>query len=398
MHRQALRKRVLLLTGAFTLALFAVTGGLVWRGRLVQARWTRLVAVEMRAVTRLEDFIRAQNGYRARFLAGETTPERYRTVAQLLREDELEGIDTTTLHGRMRAFAVVIAEPSPRQADVDALSAAIVADAQEIITDRRREIARQLPPLEREATTTMWSGLAVAWIIALLSFAAVQTTLRKVVRPIEELAAAALRVAKGNLTAKVPVAGDREIAELGEAINQMADGLRAHARTDELTGLPNFRAFGERFDEELERMDRYPARFGVLVLDLDRFKKYNDTFGHAAGNDALRRVAKTIRETVRTVDFPARYGGEEFAVILPSVDTQSLFDVAERIRRNIEALPSPPDGATVTVSIGAALFPDDGRDRAAIFEKADSRLYTAKKKGRNVVIGPVSPKEKTAQV
>lgn len=398
MRRQPLRKRVLLLTAAFTVALFAVTGGLVWRGRVVQARWTRLVAVEMRAVTRLEDFIRAQNGYRTRFLAGETTPERYRTVAQLLREGELEGIDTTTLHGRMRAFAVVIAEPSPRQTDVDALSNAIVGDAQQIITERRREIARQLPPLEREATNAMWSGLAVAWIIALLSFAAVQTTLRKVVHPLEELAAAALRVAKGNLAAKVPVAGDREIAELGEAINQMADGLRAHARTDELTSLPNFRAFGERFDEELERMDRYPARFGVLVLDLDRFKKYNDTYGHASGNDALRRVAKTIRETVRTVDFPARYGGEEFAVILPAVDPQSLFDVAERIRRNIELLPAPPDGAVVTVSIGAALFPDDGRDRTAIFEKADGRLYEAKKKGRNRVVGPMASKEKAAQV
>jgi diguanylate cyclase (GGDEF)-like protein len=388
MRRQHLRRRVLLLTSAFTLALFAITGGLVWRGRLVQARWSRLVAVEMKAVTLLEGVIRAQNGFYGRYLAGQETPARYRMVTQLLAGESLQGVDTASLRGRMKAFQAVIEEPDARRTDLDALSAAIVADAQQIISDRRREIARQLPSLEREATATMWSGLAVAWIIALLSFAAVQTTLRRVVKPLEDLSAAARLVARGNLTAHAPIAGDHEIAELGLALNQMADELRAHARTDELTSLPNFRAFGERIDEELERADRYPARFGVLVLDLDRFKKYNDTFGHAAGNDALQRVAKTIRETVRTVDFPARYGGVEFAVVLPRVDPQSLQVIAERIRSNIEALPAPPDGSSVTVSIGGALYPDDGRDRAAIFEKADARLYEAKKKGRNRVVGP----------
>jgi diguanylate cyclase (GGDEF)-like protein len=131
----------------------------------------------------------------------------------------------------------------------------------------------------------------------------------------------------------------------------------------------------------------------VLVLDLDKFKTYNDSFGHLAGNDALKRVSLTIRETVRTVDFPARYGGEEFAVILPQVDPPSLSAIAERIRANVEALPAPPDGSTLTLSIGAAIFPVDGATAEALFEKADQRLYEAKKAGRNrVVIGtPVAP-------
>ena len=89
----------------------------------------------------------------------------------------------------------------------------------------------------------MSSGLAVAWILALLSFAAVQTTLQKVVKPIEELSAAAHRVAAGDLSARAPVGGDHEIATLGVAFNRMADELKARARTDELTSLPNFRTF-----------------------------------------------------------------------------------------------------------------------------------------------------------
>src|SRR6266850_4913586 len=170
----------------------------------------------------------------------------------------------------------------------------------------------------------MPATLAVAWIIVMLSFAAVQVTLRKVVRPLEELSRAADRIAEGYLAARAPEAGDHEIWSLGVALNRMADELRAHARTDDLTTLPNFRAFRERIDEEIARASRYNERFGILVLDLDRFKKYNDTHGHLAGNDALQRVATVMRQTVRTVDFPARYGGEEFAVIVPQIDTPSL--------------------------------------------------------------------------
>lgn len=388
MRRRHLRSRVLLLTGAFALALFAIALGLSWRARVAQERWTRLISVETKAVAALEELIRAQNGFHARFVAGQESPQRYRMVLQLLTDDALTRIDLGTLRGRIKAFGDVIADPAPRREDVDATSAAIVADAQQLIGARKQEIARQLPALERETSAMMSSGLAVAWILVLLCFAAVQITLRNVVRPLEELSAAADRIAAGDLTARAPVAGDHEIATLGVAFNRMADELKARARTDELTSLPNFRAFRERIDAELERADRYPERFGILILDLDRFKKYNDTYGHLAGNEALRRVSKTIRETVRAVDFPARYGGEEFAVIVPQVDAQSLIVIAERIRTNIEALPAPADGTKVTVSIGAALYPEDARDREALFKAADARLYEAKEQGRNRVIAP----------
>lgn len=390
MPRQHLRTRVLLLTGAFTLALFGIAFGLSWRARVAQQRWTRLIAVETRAAATLEELVRAQNGFRARFLAGAESPQRYRIVEQLLADPSLTRVDLGLLHARVKAFRTIIGEPAPQAAHVQSTSAAIVGEAQRIIAAREAEIARQLPALERETSSMMSGGLAVAWIVALLGFAAVQITLRKVVRPIEELSAAADRVAAGDLTARAPVAGDREIASLGAAFNRMADELKARARTDDLTGLPNFRAFRERIDAELERADRYPQQFGVLVLDLDRFKKYNDAYGHLAGNDALRRVAHAIRETVRAVDFPARYGGEEFAVVVPQVDAPSLAAIAERIRASVESLPAPPAGAQVTVSIGAALYPADGMDREALFRAADERLYEAKRLGRNRVVASSS--------
>jgi diguanylate cyclase (GGDEF)-like protein len=387
MRRRHLRTRVLLLTGAFTLALFAIAFGLSWRSRVAQQRWTRLISIETRAVAALEEIIRAQNGFRTRFLAGGESPDRYRVVAQLLTDDSLQRIDLGTLRARIREFRTIIHEPEPLPEDVSSTSSAIVAEAQQIIAARKSEIARQLPALERETSAMMSTGLALAWIVALVGFAAVQTTLRKVVRPLEELVSAADRIGAGDLTARAPVAGDHEIAALGNALNRMADELKARARTDDLTALPNFRAFTERISGELERADRYPESFGVLVLDLDRFKKYNDQYGHLAGNDALRRVAQTIRETVRAVDFPARYGGEEFAVIVPQVDAASLATIAERVRANIERMPVPKDGAMVTVSIGAALYPQDGADRETLFRTADERLYAAKAAGRNRVVG-----------
>lgn len=387
MRRQRLRRRVLLLTGAFTIALFAIAFGLSWRARLAQERWTRLISVETRAVAILEELIRAQNGFRSRVNGEADTSQRYRLVTQLLSEEALAGIDLRPLRARMNAFRTIVEEPSPRREDIDATSQAVVTEAQRIIAGRKAEIARQLPALERETSSMMLSGLAIAWILAMLGFAAVQITLKKVVRPIEELSAAANRIANGDLAARAPVAGDHEIANLGEAFNRMADELKSRARTDDLTSLPNFRAFEERIQAELDRADRYPNRFGVLVLDLDRFKKYNDAYGHLAGNDALRRVAQTIRETVRAVDFPARYGGEEFAVIVPQIDGPALAAIAERLRANVELLPAPPGASTLTVSIGSAMYPDDGLDRATLFRTADERLYAAKKGGRNRVVG-----------
>jgi len=374
MKRTPLRRRVLLLTFAFAFVLFAITAGLSWRAKSAQERWQRLVGVETRAIAALEELVRAQNAFHARGAAD------YRLVSQLLDTGALRAIDTGALRRRVIAFRIAMSDPTSTPAELDTESLRVVNEAQRLIEERKREIARQLPALERESTAMMEAGLAVAWIIVILSFAAVQVTLRKVVRPLEELARGADRIAAGDLSATAPVAGDLEIAKLGVALNRMIDELKARARTDDLTALPNFRAFRERIDAEIERASRYPETFGILVLDLDRFKKYNDTHGHLAGNEALQRVARVIRDTVRAVDFPARYGGEEFAVIVPEIDAASLAAIAERIRASIESL------QILTISIGGAIFPADGANVDALFQTADERLYTAKREGRNRVV------------
>jgi diguanylate cyclase (GGDEF)-like protein len=384
MKRTPLRRRVLLLTFAFALVLFAITGGLSWRAKLAAERWQRLVGVETRAIASLEELVRAQNAYHAR--GGD-----YRLVSQLLDDAALRAIDTGALRRRVVGYRTVVDDPTSTQDEVDTESLRVVAEAQRLIEERKREIARQLPALERESSLMMEAGLAVAWIIVILSFAAVQVTLRNVVRPLEDLARAADRIAAGDLSAKAPVAGDLEIAKLGTAFNRMADELKARARTDELTGLPNFRAFRERIDGEIERAARYPESFGILVLDLDRFKKYNDTHGHLAGNEALQRVARVIRDTVRSVDFPARYGGEEFAVIVPEVGVDALASIAERVRATVESL------GILTISIGGAIFPGDGASVAALFQTADERLYTAKREGRNRVVITAADARSTPQ-
>jgi diguanylate cyclase (GGDEF)-like protein len=388
-RRTRLRSRVWLLTIAFALVLFGITFGLSWRAQVAQDRWSRLVGVETRAIATLEELIRAQNAYRAHAITRNAL--NYRIVAQLLESESLSTIDTSALRRRMTTFRAALADATSQPDEIDIESQRVVAEAQRMIDERKREIANQLPMLERESRELMTAGLAVAWIVVICSFAAVQVTLRKVVRPIENLARAADRIAAGDLGARAQVAGDLEIASLAEAVNHMADELKAHARTDELTNLPNFRAFRERIELEIERASRYPEHVGILILDLDRFKKYNDTYGHLAGNDALQRVARVIREAVRTVDFPARYGGEEFAVIVPQIDNASLSAIAERIREGIEMMPAPKDGAQLTVSIGASIFPDDGGAVDVLFRVADERLYAAKKAGRNrVVVGTSS--------
>ncbi|HSN68401.1 MAG TPA: GGDEF domain-containing protein, partial [Thermoanaerobaculia bacterium] len=157
---------------------------------------------------------------------------------------------------------------------------------------------------------------------------------------------------------------------------------------DELTQMANFREFERRVHEELERADRYGRPLGLLVFDIDHFKRYNDRFGHAAGNEALKAVASTIRAGLRQTDHPARYGGEEFAAVLTETEAEGMWQTAERIRIAIESIPPIAGRDTLTCSIGGALYPQDGATAEALFAAADRRLYEAKDGGRNRTVAP----------
>jgi two-component system cell cycle response regulator len=164
--------------------------------------------------------------------------------------------------------------------------------------------------------------------------------------------------------------------------------LEALAHTDPLTRVLNRRALTDRLAAELERASRYTSIVSLLMVDLDYFKALNDTYGHVAGDAALRWVAQTLQNAVRSVDMVARYGGEEFAVVLPETTTEGAFSFADRIRERIEA--GRPSGAgshiKLTVSIDVATFPTPGAQTVdEMIALADEALYRAKNAGRNTV-------------
>jgi diguanylate cyclase (GGDEF)-like protein len=163
--------------------------------------------------------------------------------------------------------------------------------------------------------------------------------------------------------------------------------VQLQATTDGLTGLLSRRRFDEALESEVERNRRFPDQsVGLILLDIDDFKKVNDTHGHQVGDDVLREVARVLRETSREIDFPARYGGEELAVVLPGTSLEGSYEMAERVRVGIEALAVALDGdevLKVTASFGAAAMPAAGSDPGALLNAADAALYEAKRTGKN---------------
>lgn len=174
---------------------------------------------------------------------------------------------------------------------------------------------------------------------------------------------------------------------------KLEEELSSMALTDGLTGLANRRAFDQQLDCEWKRTLREGSQISLLMLDIDRFKSFNDRFGHQVGDDCLRAIAIAVRKTVRATDIAARYGGEEIAVILPSTNTSGAIEVAEKVRAAIEGLRFPPgqsQGETsVTASVGVATalarFGGTMRMPESLLLAADTALYKAKREGRNRV-------------
>ena len=160
----------------------------------------------------------------------------------------------------------------------------------------------------------------------------------------------------------------------------------ARATTDALTGLPNRRYFDEYLGL-LAKRRRADDRVGVLMVDIDRFKRLNDTFGHAVGDHVLREVAKAIAEAVREDDVPARFGGEEFAVLLRNPSLEIAVEVGERIRRAVSTLNLRRLGVPgVSVSVGVAVATSPEMPLDVLIDEADRALYRAKRGGRDRVV------------
>jgi diguanylate cyclase (GGDEF)-like protein len=163
------------------------------------------------------------------------------------------------------------------------------------------------------------------------------------------------------------------------------DVCEEQAFTDYLTGLANRRRFERQLEREVNRTQRYGHPFTLLMIDIDHFKRLNDTFGHNAGDLAIRSIAKVLQEGTRGIDLAARIGGEEFAVLLVETDLQGGEEVAERLRVAISSM-ALPFGARVTASIGVAESPACAQTREGILTAADEALYEAKRGGRDRVV------------
>ena len=181
----------------------------------------------------------------------------------------------------------------------------------------------------------------------------------------------------------------KQVSSAQEYVQSVIDALCSLSSHDALTGLSNRRSFSEALERELDRVARSGDVALLLMVDIDHFKRVNDTHGHLVGDAVLRQVAERIQSCVRPMDTVSRFGGEEFSVVLPNCSHTYGSVVAERIRGSMEASPIRVSGhlsLPVTVSVGGAYAPQWIRSEAAIWiERADRQLYRAKREGRNRV-------------
>ncbi len=180
---------------------------------------------------------------------------------------------------------------------------------------------------------------------------------------------------------------------------QLYERTKELSTRDDLTGLFNRRYFFDHLDNEVQRARRYQRVFSLLMLDLDDFKRYNDTHGHLKGDEALKKVARLLQTSTRRADVVARFGGEEFVVLLPEISKAGAAVVAEKIRAAVEKYPfagggTLPDGK-VTITIGLATYPHDSQECVELVDLADQALYVGKQQGGNRVSAPPTQHERT---
>lgn len=176
--------------------------------------------------------------------------------------------------------------------------------------------------------------------------------------------------------------------KIGQRIIELEHRILRLASTDYLTGLLNRRAFLERLERELNRCQREVSRMGIIIMDIDHFKRVNDNFGHQVGDLVLQEFSNILVKLCRSYDFIGRYGGEEFIVCLPGADKWNTYQIAERIRSTIEnkktLLPNKESSVSITASFGiASMEPRQIKSADKLINEADEALYRAKAQGRN---------------
>ena len=228
---------------------------------------------------------------------------------------------------------------------------------------------------------------------------------RSIVGPLNRLTEGSAKVAAGDLEVNLPIHGRGEVGYLTAVFNKMVSRLRTFrdenlamnqklrernnelrtlSITDSLTGLYNRTELSELLEKELARSKRHEHSFSVLMIDIDHFKRYNDTHGHQAGDHLLNRVAQVLKGSLRACDIAARYGGEEFLILLTETGPKGALCLAKKLCGEVEEMRNLGVEA-VTVSIGVAAFPENGDETETVIRHADEALYKCKRAGRNQV-------------
>lgn len=279
-----------------------------------------------------------------------------------------------------------------------------------VLAHQDREVAYAGIARLRNATLLMLTG-----ILLVIGFAAYALAI-VIVKPLNRLTAGAGRIADGDLEVDLPIYSEGELGYMTRVFNEMArqlrqvmgeldtankelrqrnEELRELSIRDPLTGLYNHKHMMETLKREAARSFRYGHPFAVLIIDIDEFKAYNDLRGHLVGDEVIKQVAATLRETLRAEDYVARYGGDEFLVLLPETSGAEGVSSAERIRERIQTKRFGADEELdgLTVSIGVASSPENGGDPRLLIARADAAMYRGKRGGRNraVVAGRGTP-------
>ncbi len=242
-------------------------------------------------------------------------------------------------------------------------------------------------------TRALWLSFVAFVLAGATSLFAGVALARSVTDPVDTLRRGAARLAEGKLSHRVLIHRNDELGELAAAFNAMAGQLEADQAAleqlvtrDGLTGLYNQRTFYVLLGDELARAQRFNRPVSLLMLDIDHFKRVNDTYGHQAGDAVLRGLSELLGRQARSIDRVCRYGGEEITVILPEIDLEIAAKVAERLRAAVEAHLfdiNTGEPLRITVSIGVASFPAHADNTQALMAAADVALYAAKQNGRN---------------
>ncbi len=287
-------------------------------------------------------------------------------------------------------------------------AASMLNDINAALSTIRQNISRFQTKVHKETRTNLYTSLqerkdsnlliaATAFFGLLLSLTAIVLIYLAVFEPLRKIRRNAEQILAGDLEHRVETQDSGELGRIAEAFNCMAGMIRSnqtsinlHTIHDALTGLLNRREFKVRLATELERARRYTKPFALMMVDIDNFTLVNETWGHVAGDEALRIVAVTLSREVRPVDTVVRYGNDDFIIILPEIGVDDAFNTGERLRKAITehdiSLLRGAKPMRLSISVGISIYPDDGEKIEDLLENATINLDRARELGGNQVI------------